>query len=161
MAAMQALSRTIHHGNLISIDDDEAINRAIDMYDDVWCLNKKLIVMRACDNDKAMRKSNPWDPIASLKRKSFMRSEGTHSPVHCDDKLKEEPRKPNHSELVVEANEVDEEWLKPCVVGIIKERTNVETVPAAMSLDGVHRINVKALGENKALITLSNTEGKK
>ncbi|KAL6995276.1 hypothetical protein U1Q18_005412, partial [Sarracenia purpurea var. burkii] len=48
-----------------------------------------------------------------------------------------EPKVLEKEEPVVVAREVDEDWLKSCVVGIVKEQIEVDSIQQAMESDEV------------------------
>ncbi|KAL6966420.1 hypothetical protein U1Q18_032199, partial [Sarracenia purpurea var. burkii] len=122
--------------------DLEAVDRAIKMYDGVWCMNKKLVVKRLGGKKPNNRDWSQPHTLAVYTRGMM-------------------PCPPTPEMYVIEAENIDEEWLKLCDVGIVEEHTKLCSIQAAMVSLGVHDIKIKTLGDNKALIMFSDMEEKK
>ncbi|KAL6992694.1 lysase [Sarracenia purpurea var. burkii] len=54
--------------------ENDAANKAIRMYNRVWCLNKKLVVKGTWEGTKRKRKRNTWNLLSSAQDRRFMNS---------------------------------------------------------------------------------------
>ncbi|KAL6997933.1 hypothetical protein U1Q18_008057, partial [Sarracenia purpurea var. burkii] len=122
--------------------DKDVVDKAITMYDGVWCVNKKLVVKGAWGKKSSNR---DWSPFH----------------VQEPNMREKKPRPPTFELPTIEAENIHKEWLKLCAVGIVKEHTELGSIQAAMVSLGVHDIKIKSLGDNKALITFSDIVEKK
>ncbi|KAL6961734.1 hypothetical protein U1Q18_004321 [Sarracenia purpurea var. burkii] len=141
--------------------DSEAVDRAINMYNGVWCLNKKLIVKHACESNMSSRMWNMRNPLTMAQKKNPTSREQNLYQDHGPNMRRNKPRAPNHgTPIVLEAKEINEEWIKSCAMDIVKEHIEVESIREVMVYYRVHRIKIKTLGENKALINFSDYDKK-
>ncbi|KAL6955136.1 hypothetical protein U1Q18_005395 [Sarracenia purpurea var. burkii] len=123
---------------------ESRVERAITMYNGIWCLNKNLIVKNAWESNMSLR--NMTQKMESISK------DGNLDQDYGPNISWEKPRVPIHDMLVVEAKEIDEEWFKAYAVGILNEYTVVESIHDVMVSDGVLGFRIRTLGENKALI---------
>ncbi|KAL6968168.1 hypothetical protein U1Q18_033970 [Sarracenia purpurea var. burkii] len=96
--------------------------------------------------------------IANVERKAWEDTQARKqlSSGVQDQELIDKSKDVVHGEIVVDEKDIDEDCLKSCAVGIVKDQINVETIQQAMVSDGVSGIKVKALGDSKALIIFSS-----
>ncbi|KAL6981428.1 hypothetical protein U1Q18_023057 [Sarracenia purpurea var. burkii] len=88
------------------------------MYDGVWCMNKRLVVKRAWWKKTRNRDwSQPHVQGPNMKEKKSW--------------------PPTPEQTVIDAEDIDEDWLKLCVVGIVKEYTELCSIQTAMDPYGV------------------------
>ncbi|KAL6985827.1 La-related protein 7 [Sarracenia purpurea var. burkii] len=102
----------------VRFNELEAMNRAIRMFNGVWCDNKKLIVKKARENNNSRQ-------VKRARLQSNTGSEKGQDAVSL-----------GQDNLVVEAREVNEAWLKSCAVGILNEAIKVESIQSAMESEG-------------------------
>ncbi|KAL6966294.1 hypothetical protein U1Q18_032075 [Sarracenia purpurea var. burkii] len=81
--------------------------------------------------------------------KKYSNKEWAHLQGHGSNIKGMEQRAINLELPVIEAKNIDEEWLKPCIVGIIKQHTKMRSIQVAMASDGVHDIKIKPMVDNK------------
>ncbi|KAL6997749.1 La-related protein 7 [Sarracenia purpurea var. burkii] len=130
-----------------------SVEKAIKKYNQVWCVNKKLRVKRAWARDNNKRSGYQGCPPSIYWKGNLDQECGSETRGIY-------PRGPKHVLPTVEAEAIDEEWLKNCAIGIVRYGMEVESIHEAMKSDGVYGIRVKALGENKALLMFADVEEK-
>ncbi|KAL6963527.1 hypothetical protein U1Q18_035617, partial [Sarracenia purpurea var. burkii] len=64
-------------------------------------------------------------------------------------KAREGTRIPNLCLQTVEAKFIVEDWLKSCVVGLVRDHLSSEAIQDAMIFDGIHGIKIRALEDHK------------
>ncbi|KAL7001422.1 hypothetical protein U1Q18_002572 [Sarracenia purpurea var. burkii] len=99
------------------------------MFNGVWCDNKKLIVKKARENNNSRQ-------VKRARLQSNTGSEKGQDAVSL-----------GQDNLVVEAREVNEAWLKSCAVGILNEAIKVESIKSAMESEVLRSFRAPPSGQ--------------
>ncbi|KAL6997308.1 hypothetical protein U1Q18_007434 [Sarracenia purpurea var. burkii] len=99
--------------------DGEAVDRAIKMYGGVWRAIKKLAVKRAWGSYGNPRMGNSRHPSSMETKKKDNNNGWSQHLGHGPNRRGMKPRSSNLKMLVIEAEGIEEEWHKPCAVGIV------------------------------------------
>ncbi|KAL6995798.1 hypothetical protein U1Q18_005934 [Sarracenia purpurea var. burkii] len=122
-----------------------AVEKAIRMFHEIWCMNNRLVVK----HEKVSKRSARRSGLGQIQN-------------HLPDEVQESMRHRPQEVRTVVAKTIDEEWLKSCVVGIVKDHIVPETVQNDLISDGILSIKSKfgaGMAEGRTVDPLEHDTG--
>ncbi|KAL6966395.1 hypothetical protein U1Q18_032176 [Sarracenia purpurea var. burkii] len=112
----------------VKFNEEGAVFQTMAKYNGVWCLYKKMVVMKALEGGKVggHGRREPGGIDSRLRRRHLRANQQLHKR-----RMKGLSPKENQGDNIIEiieAEEIDEGWLADCVVGIVKKNIHISFI---------------------------------